>query len=181
MPDAASSGADCVSRVTVRPAQSRADFDAVRALCWEYRDFLETFGPEQRRIVRVFYPHDDYAALMDRLEEEHARPRGIVLVAEVDGVISGCGMSHALNETAAEIKRVFMRPEARGTGAAKALSRALIDQARADGFDTVFLDTSQDLLAARGLYESLGFRSRGPYAPVPEHMVPLLCFYELSL
>ncbi|XDA99582.1 GNAT family N-acetyltransferase [Sulfitobacter sp. LCG007] len=181
MPDAASCAERRTRTVSIRQAVAQADFDAVRELCWEYRAYLENFGPEQRRITQVFYPETEYADLMSRLEEKHARPRGIVLLAEIDGQTVGCGMSHALSAEAAEIKRVFLREQARGSGAGRALSQALVDQARADGYKVVYLDTSQDFVAARGLYESIGFEARGPYAPVPRNMEQHLCFYELTL
>jgi predicted GNAT family acetyltransferase len=103
--------------LTIRPASTDADIAAVRGLCWAYRDFLLTFGETERRITETFYPQEKYAALMDRLEQEHARPRGIILLAERGGAVVGCGMSHALNDTDAEIKRVYVTDAARGTGA----------------------------------------------------------------
>ena len=69
------------------------------------------------------------------------------------------------------------KAEARG----RALCERLIAQARTDGYQTVLLDTSQKLTSARALYAALGFKERGPYQPVPEIALPLLCFYELSL
>ncbi|MCV3272324.1 GNAT family N-acetyltransferase [Roseobacter sinensis] len=165
----------------IRPATSPADLDAVRTLCWEYRDYLVSFSPEHRPLMETFYPEEGYARLMHGIAEKHARPRGIILLAELDDRPVGCGMTHALNDEDAEIKRVFVRAEARGTGAGQALSQALVDQARADGYARVFLDTSADFKGAQRLYERLGFQARGPYAELPPDTADKLVFYELKL
>ncbi|NUH64412.1 GNAT family N-acetyltransferase [Sulfitobacter sp. S0837] len=170
-----------MSRVTVKAATTAADLAAVVDLCWAYRDFLYTFAPAERRIVEIFYPQDKYSALMDRLAEEHARPRGIILLAERDGEALGCGMSHALSDRESEIKRVFVTDAARGSGAGRAICQRLIDQAREDGFEKVYLDTSIAFAPARALYQSLGFIERGPYQPTPAFAREAICFYELPL
>ncbi|GFE51733.1 N-acetyltransferase [Roseobacter cerasinus] len=168
-------------RVTIRPAESAADQDTVRTLCWEYRDHLIDFDPALRPMMETFYPEDGYRQLMHGLAEKHARPRGIILLAELEGVPVGCGMTHRLNAEDAEIKRVFVRAEARGTGAGQALSQALLDQARADGYARVLLDTAAAFKGAQRLYERLGFQSRGPYAELPEGTENKLVFYEYQL
>ena len=167
--------------INIRPATTAADLAAVVKLCWAYRDFLFNFAPVERQIVETFYPKDKYTALMERLAEEHARPRGIVFLAERDGEVLGCGMSHALSDTESEIKRLYVTDAARGSGAGRAICQALIDQARADGFEKVFLDTSVAFAPARALYRSLGFVERGPYQPMPDFARDAICFYELPL
>ncbi len=165
----------------IRQAQTPSDMDAVRALCWEYRAYLLDHGDEVRRAVSVSYALEAYTALMASLEEKHARPKGIVLLAEIDGRAVGCGMTHPLNQTDAEIKRVFVREEARGNGIAATLSQRLVDQAREDGYGRVLLDTSRQFHGAQRLYERLGFRACGPYSELPPGIAELLVFYELSL
>ena len=57
----------------------------------------------------------------------------------------------------------------------------MIDAIRADGYQRVLLDTHADFIAARRLYEKLGFRLRGPYSDVPAFVADKLVFYELNL
>lgn len=166
---------------TIRPAETPADLDAVRALCWDYRATLIATSPVDADITETFYPEPKYRALMDRLANEHARPGGIILLAERAGMPLGCAMSHALLPDTAEIKRVFVAPQGRGLGIARALMHALIDQARSDGFARVVLDTSVNLGPARALYLSLGFRERGPYQDIPPAVLPHLLFFEAAL
>lgn len=169
------------AEIRIRPAKTPEDLAAARALCWEYRDYLVGFSPALRPVMETFYPKDDYARLMAALAEKHARPRGVILLAEMDGVAVGCGMTHPLNAEDAEVKRVFVREAARGTGAGAKLSQALVDQARADGYRRVLLDTSAEFLGAQRLYEKLGFKARGPYAELPPGTEDKLKFYELRL
>lgn len=169
------------SPTTIRAAQTPADLDAVRALCRAYRDQLIATSAIDAQITETFYPEPKYNALMAGLATEHARPGGIILMAELNGKPVGCGMSHALFPDTSEIKRVFVTPKARGLGVARALMQALIGQARDDGFARVVLDTSVNLGPARALYTALGFRERGPYQDIPPAVLPHLLFFEAPL
>ena len=167
--------------VRIRPATTAADIAAVRDLCWAYRDFLLNHSETDRETVETFYPTEKYKTLMDGLEVEHARPQGIILLAELDGTPIGCGMTHAIDPQTSEIKRVFVNETARGQGIADHLCRALMDQAREDGFTLMVLDTGKGLKPAQRLYERLGFAKCGPYQPIPDHALPHLVFYEIAL
>lgn len=157
------------------------DLPAIQQLCWEYRDYLNAFDEDMRRLVDHFYDKDSYTALMAALPEKHARPRGIICLATVAGKPEGCGMSHPLNAEDCEIKRVFVRADLRGSGAGEKLSRALIEQARLDGYKRILLDTNAQFHGARRLYEKLGFRERGPYSSIPDDIRSMMVFYEMDL
>ncbi|MGJ8627775.1 MAG: GNAT family N-acetyltransferase [Sulfitobacter sp.] len=167
--------------VIIRPATTAADIAAVVKLCWAYRDFLLNLSDTHREIVEAFYPADKYQTLMEGLETEHARPQGIILLAELDGQPLGCGMTHAIDDQTSEIKRVFVTEAARGQRIADRLCRTLMDQARTDGFSHMVLDTSKTLTGAQRLYERLGFAKCGPYQPIPDHVLPELVFYKKAL
>jgi len=170
-----------MSRLTIRSAATPPDVNAVRTLCWEYRAYLFERNPQDRTVIETFYPEAYYATLMDRLEIEHATPQGVILVAELDNTIVGCGMTHQIGPGISEMKRVFVRDHARGHGAGRKICLALMDHARAQGYRLLRLDTSKSLMAARALYTALGFRERGPYYDVPESAKDVVCFYEITL
>ncbi|WP_425043907.1 GNAT family N-acetyltransferase [Primorskyibacter sp. S87] len=155
--------------------------NAVRRLCWDYRDFLLSVEPSDKEVTATFYPRDKYAELMERLEQEHARPNGAIRLARKDGNPVGCGMFRTLEPGTAEIKRVFVNEAARGTGAGFAIMTNLINQCRADGFNRILLDTGSELVAAQRLYQSMGFTLRGPYYDVPDIAKDVLVFYEMQL
>ncbi|MGB7242170.1 MAG: GNAT family N-acetyltransferase [Sulfitobacter sp.] len=140
-----------------------------------------SFGPAEHNITSLLYPKDYFAELMHRLEELHSRPHGAIMVAEKDGVIFGSCMSQRIRPGVTEIKRLFIEPEHRGSGAGRALVQALVDLSREDGDQFVYLDTSKSFGPARHLYESMGFKSRGPYSEILPAALEVFCFYELAL
>lgn len=170
-----------MTEVEIATAVMPRDLAAVQRLCWEYRDYLYAFNADMRRIVDHFYAESSYAKLMADLPTKHARPRGIICLATVQGKPEGCGMYHPLSTEDCEIKRVFVRAQHRGTGAGEKLSRALVAQARCDGYRRVLLDTNAKFHGARRLYEKLGFRERGPYSSIPDDVRSAMVFYELDV
>ncbi|WP_187430363.1 hypothetical protein ROLI_019250 [Roseobacter fucihabitans] len=170
-----------MSVLTVRAAEMPRDLPVVQELCWEYRAFLLGFDADMRDIVEAFYPQDAYRLLMADLPVKHARPRGEIMLIQDGETPFGCGMIQPLSETDGEVKRVFIRADARGSGAGEMLSRALIAQARADGYLRLLLDTSAKFTTAQKLYEKLGFERRGPYSDLPPDTEQHLVFYELNL
>ena len=74
------------------------------------------------------------------------------------------------------LAELYVAPGRRGQGLGRALMEAAIELARREGADHMDLGTSEDDIAARALYESLGFRNRegGPDGPISY-------FYEREL
>ena len=67
------------------------------------------------------------------------------------------------------MKRLFVRPAFRRFGLGRILAQALMDRATEAGYSSMLLDTLDDMEAARGLYESLGFVEVPPFYfnPIP--------------
>lgn len=107
------------------------------------------------------------------LPGEYAAPAGVLLLARVDGQPAGCGALRALPDVdypnACEMKRLYVRPACRGVGLGRMIAQALMEQAVRAGYDTMLLDTLDDMEAARGMYASLGFEEIPPYYfnPIP--------------
>jgi ribosomal protein S18 acetylase RimI-like enzyme len=74
------------------------------------------------------------------------------------------------------LAELYVVPAHRGQGLGRELMEAAIALAHREGADDMFLGTSEDDVAARALYESLGFVNRegGPDGPIAY-------FYELEL
>lgn len=95
-------------------------------------------------------------------------PGGACLVGfDDDGTAVCVGGVKRLGDGTAEIKRMYVLPEARGRGAARALLAALEDAARELGYARIRLDTGRDQPHARALYESAGYRSIPDYNANP--------------
>lgn len=88
------------------------------------------------------------------------------------GDVVGMGALAALPSGGVELKSMHTLATARGSGAGRAMLAHLLDLARAKGASAVFLETgsTDDFLAARHLYESVGFHACAPfegYGPDP--------------
>ncbi len=158
-----------MTRVTIRHADGQRDMAAVHRLCWAYRDALIAATTDRPEIVETYYSAKDYGALLMSLPARHARPDGAILVAEHEGQVVACAMLHRIDAGTAEIKRVFVDDAVKGLGIGRQICIAAMDQAKADGYSRMALDTMRPLTPAIRLYESLGFAPCPPfYPPDPE-------------
>ncbi|MCC3654370.1 GNAT family N-acetyltransferase [Streptomyces sp. S07_1.15] len=101
--------------------------------------------------------------LVEHHSDDLAAPAGVFLVARLGGEPAGCGGLRLLRPGTAELKRLYVRPEARGSGGGSALLGAVEAAARGLGAERVVLDTRHDLVEARALY------ARHGYAEVPAY------------
>lgn len=94
------------------------------------------------------------------------------VVRDAVGALAGCS-AIVINPEYGEIKRVYVRPQARGQGLARRLIEALEARATEAGCRTFRLETGPTQTDARTLYEGLGYRCRGPFGdyPLDEHSV----------
>jgi GNAT superfamily N-acetyltransferase len=95
--------------------------------------------------------------------DEMAPPGGAFVLVVDGGEAVGCGGLKRLDAEACEIKRMYVRPEARGKGLSRKLLEALEERARELGYVKVRLDTGDRQPAAKWLYESAGYR------PIPNY------------
>jgi GNAT superfamily N-acetyltransferase len=112
------------------------------------------------------------------------RPRGLLALAEVDGMPAGVGAVRALDPGLVEIKRMYVRPEYRGAHLGSRMLEWLLDGSR-DHFlaQIIRLDSNRFMGGAHRLYESRGFVERPPYdeTDIPPDLRHLWRFYERSL
>jgi GNAT superfamily N-acetyltransferase len=85
-------------------------------------------------------------------------PAGALLVARLDGRPIGCGALKFHDDAPAELKRMWVAPEARGLGLGRRLLQELEQYARAAGAHTVRLETNRTLVEAIALYRRSGYR-----------------------
>ncbi len=108
------------------------------------------------------YPEEN--ANFFRLDAGEIAPgRGAFLVATVDGEVVGCGAVRRLDDTDAEIKRMYVTPSSRGRGTGRALLAALEGEARSLGATRLVLETGERLCEAVELYERAGFTIITPF------------------
>jgi putative acetyltransferase len=104
--------------------QDHSDVEEARALFREYEASL-----------RVALHVQDFDREVEELPGSYAPPRGTLLLARGAGCVA-----RPLDETTCELKRLYVRPEARGTGLGRLLSQA-VAEARTLGYARMRLDT----------------------------------------
>jgi GNAT superfamily N-acetyltransferase len=81
----------------------------------------------------------------------------VFLVAYAEGAAAGCGALRQLDETSAEIKRMYVVPAMRGQGVSVAVLRALESRAAELGWLTLKLETGPKQPEAIRFYERSGY------------------------
>jgi len=116
----------------------------------------------------------NFEAELQSLPGEYAGDAGgALLLALVNGKAAGCGAMRSFPDAdysnACEMKRVYVKPAFRSIGLGRQIAMQLIDEACSIGYSCMLLDTLDEMEAARGLYESLGFEEIPPYYfnPIP--------------
>ncbi len=110
--------------------------------------FLELYPPEH-----MFGLHPN----------EERDPALHFFVIERSDSVLGCGALRVLDDSYAELKRMYVRPEYRGQGVARKLITRLEHTARALGITCVRLETGPEQIEALGLYRSEGYTDIPPY------------------
>jgi ribosomal protein S18 acetylase RimI-like enzyme len=100
-------------------------------------------------------------------------------VTSCDGEAAGCGGVQLFGVEYAELKRMYVRPAFRGRGLGRAMLQHLAEHALARGTRLLRLETGKYEDAAIGLYESFGFKSRGPFGSYRDD--PNSRYYEKTL
>lgn len=113
------------------------------------------------------------------LPGDYVFPEGMLLLALADEQPAGCVALHKLEEGICEMKRLYVRPQFRGTGLGSQLVRSVINSAVTLGYSRMRLDTvAAEMREAVRMYRRLGFVEIASYR---ENPVPGALYMELDL
>lgn len=117
---------------------------------------------------------DEFRALSDRYGSAESK----IFIARIGGYPVGCAAFRKVDEGTCEMKRVYVRPSARGIGLGATLVERVLQEAILVGYRKIFLDVLPEFEIALKLYRSLGFVE---HPPVTNNPIPGTQFLGLDL
>lgn len=111
-------------------------------------------------------------------------PHGRLIVAQnAEGRLVGCGTLHRVRPDTAEVKRLYVRPEATGHGWGNAIVGEWIESACAMGLDTLLVNVINSNRDPMGIFERFGFEAtqRYPECADPIEADPYFIYLKYNL
>ena len=153
--------------LTITDAISSGQVEEARRLFEEYAASLD-----------VDLCFQGFAQELADLPAMYSPPEGRLLLACNDHEPAGCIALRPLEPGVCEMKRLYVRPQFRGSGLGRLLVDRLIAEAQHAGYERMRLDSLASMLPAITLYRQFGFRDIPSYR---ENPVPGAVFLELPL
>jgi ribosomal protein S18 acetylase RimI-like enzyme len=142
-------------------------------------DVAALIGELNDELGALYTPDQRHGLALDAIFQPDIR----FFLARREGRAVGCG-GVAFLDGFAELKRMYVRPEARGQGIADAIIARLAAESLTSGRDLLRLETGSHSLAAIGFYSRQGFRTCdafAPYAAMPRAAIITSVFMEKRL
>src|SRR3954453_16134818 len=168
-----------MEEIKLREALAGSDDEAVTQLFVEY---LEWAHPKLRDAYGIEDPPTSPEKIAESLVA-FRRPGGVLLIAERVGQAVGVGALRRHSPMITEVKRMFVRPQARSLHVGSSILDRLIEEAQAMGARAVRLDTVRFMTDAQQLYRSRAFLERPPYegTEIPAPLRKYWLFFERAL
>ena len=147
---------------TVDTDKDHPDFIALVAML--DAQLIDTYGDD---VMDGFHPLNALDGIL------HA------VVVYCDDVPCACGGIKRFDESSAEVKRIFVKPEFRRLGLGGIVMQRLEELTIASGYKRAVLETAADMTAAQTLYQKCGFSRMENYAPYENN--PLCVCFEKHL
>ena len=141
-----------MTMVEIFTARFPEHVDVVRAIFREYADGLA-----------IDLSFQNFEGELSGLPGKFTAPQGRVLLAQIDAEIVGCVAMRPLEGTICEMKRLYVRPSARGQQVGWKLASLICQVAKETGYSRIRLDTIPGMEAAQEIYASLGFKAIPAY------------------
>jgi putative acetyltransferase len=142
--------------IDIVPAMSTDQITTARRL---FREYEASLG--------IDLAFQGFAREVAELPGAYAPPAGRLLLATEGPEPAGCVALRPLDDSICEMKRLYVRPAARGARLGRRLAETVIREARLIGYARMRLDTLPFMKEATALYRALGFVEIAPYYENP--------------
>lgn len=165
-------------QITVANPEEHAQ--PIRDLFWEYLQWAN------KKVEENFGVSFDIAAMLEddmNTLDKFMPPKGRLLLGYIDAQPMGIACLKTLTDSIGEIKRMYVRPQARNRGLGRRLLNQLLEEARQIGYERVRLDSARFMAEAHQLYRTSGFREIEAYegSEIPKDFQNHWIFMEREL
>lgn len=129
----------------------------------EYTNMLIENDAEFKKYLEI----QNYDDELKDLKVKYGMPQGRLYIAFDGSKAVGCIGLKRIDDTACEMKRLYVRPEFRGKDIGRILVQKIIDDAKAIGYSYMLLDTLPFLKSALRIYREFGFYEIESYNDSP--------------
>jgi GNAT superfamily N-acetyltransferase len=152
----------------------------IRELFWEYLQWANA------KVEENFEVSFDISTMLEEdvnTLDKFMPLKGRLLLGYVDDQPMGIACLKALTDQIGEIKRMYVRPQARKKGLGRALLNRLLEEASQIGYEQVRLDSARFMAEAHQLYRTTGFREIEAYegSEIPKEFQSHWIFMERDL
>lgn len=150
---------------------------------WMKQGILKSVSGQAIPVEEIDHRYDVEEAVTDDIAYlSDPNSGGRLFLAQENDELAGCVCLYWRSDDTAEVKRLYVRPAARGHGLGRSLMEAVIDAAHEDECETLLLFAVPFTEAAISLYEGLGFEHTSAFdCEAPEEMYEELVFMRLEL
>lgn len=128
------------------------------------------YMPQVKQLILAYTNQLNRDLSFQNIEEElndpskkYTAPQGEIVVAIEEDTVLGMVAYHRHSDTRCEMKRLYVKPDARGTHLGDVLVKEIIERAKRSGYQEMVLDTLIPMKAAIHLYKKYGFDECAPY------------------
>jgi ribosomal protein S18 acetylase RimI-like enzyme len=153
---------------------------SIRELFWEYLQWANA------KVEENFGVSFDIAVMLEEdmnTLDKFMPPKGRLLLGYVEDQPMGIACLKKLMSSIGEVKRMYVRPQARNRGLGRTLLNQLLEDARQIGYERVRLDSARFMVEAHQLYRASGFREIAAYkgSEIPKEFQKNWVFMEQDL
>jgi N-acetylglutamate synthase and related acetyltransferases len=139
------------------------ELETIRELFEEYTNMLI----QKDEKFRDYLSEQNYDEEFENPKIKYGLPYGRLFLLKLDKIPIGCVALRKVNESACEMKRLYIKPEYRGNGYSHLLVDKVVESAKEIGYEYIILDTLPYLETALRLYKEYGFEETEPFNDNP--------------